>query len=118
MKTSDVLKAVQELLTPPEQWTKHTYARDGLGRRTNVTGSDAVCWCLDGAILKATADEDPHSLATDRAEISLNHTLQRLPDLSRGIGGFVEWNDHPETTHDDVMNLLAEAVVYAEARGD
>lgn len=103
----DDLKAVRELLSVPERWTKDSMARAADGKDIDYASRKARCWCLYGAATKVT-----------------NHELIRgrdLRDVIRNhIGGpgvtIMTWNDAPGRTHADVLALLDRAIAAEEAR--
>lgn len=47
------LIAVRKLIEKPENWTQGTYARNKDGETVSTYSSDAVCFCLSGAITRA-----------------------------------------------------------------
>ena len=51
---------VIEILDSPEKWIQGKTAKDIEGYATYSASSDAVCWCLEGAICKALARTKPH----------------------------------------------------------
>lgn len=92
MTTLEQLIAMRELLTPPECWTKGAFARDKFDVITTSYSPDAVRWCLYGAMYKVGFGHD------------IINTMQTLP-LSLSV-----YNDHPTTTHADILKLLDTAI--------
>jgi hypothetical protein len=91
-----------ELIDSPEKWTKGEYARDASGKSIDFSSNDAQCFCLRGAIYRLGDDND--------------ECRQNLHNLSRAVArlypqfwGVTSFNDHPETTFEDVQKVLKEA---------
>ncbi len=97
-------KTVQELLAVPERWTKGVYAR----KDNNLVGGDvepedptAVCWCLIGAILCVYPDQKQQEDAIRRLNRHMLSTeFENAADA---------WNDHPDRTHQEVLDLVMRA---------
>ena len=51
-----ILLTAADVLSQPENWTQHTYARDDSGRGQLVYSPNASCWCAMGAIQAAAAE--------------------------------------------------------------
>jgi hypothetical protein len=101
----ETLRKMRELLSVPERWTKASFARDRQGNSlTNAVDPRAVCWCLVGAGKMCGIDPRPGSPAY---EMLLRMTPFR--QLSW-------WNDAPERTHAEVLDLLDRAI--AQSGGD
>lgn len=125
MKTSEVLEKVIDLLHEPERWTKWAMARPMLdGGRLGVknyelpassgcpyTSPRAQSWCLSGAVALMTND------LLDDGIGSYRKVWRRLEGLAlrRGFMGAVEFNNADDTTHEDLMSLLKEALYDAQA---
>src|SRR3974390_3229322 len=100
MKVLDVLKATRSILEKPERWTQGASARNAVGHVVNFADSDAVCWCLTGAIQKAVYG-DIDVLVLD----AMNYAFNEI-DRTLGYSGILGWNDWPLRTHDEVLELL------------
>jgi hypothetical protein len=88
-----------ELLAEPSRWTKGTLARDSEGFATNVNGPTACSFCLVGAIEHCyTSIQD-----TLRATTKVKQELRKQYPNVEFVG---QWNDHPDRTHEEVVNLL------------
>lgn len=100
---SDQLKAAKALIDTPEKWTKGAFARDRDGDDVYETDGDtAVCWCAVGAINKAFGCH---------AGLTVVQALYAaLPADFQLVASF---NDHPDTTHADVMALFDRAIAEA-----
>ena len=81
-----------ELLADPKAWTKNALARNASGGECTPYAPGAVCWCLEGAMMRCFCS------ASDERRLS-----RALNDL-----GFekVSFNDSPNTTHADVLRVL------------
>lgn len=84
---------VRDLLTDESKWTKGVFASTANGRRAAFCESDAVRFCLLGAITRCYPYTERH-VAIDRVASQLS---------GRGIA---EWNDDKNTTFADVRSLV------------
>lgn len=101
----DVLVRAQQILKDGA-WTKGAIARDAYGLKVSPDAYDATCWCAIGAIDKAALElygEIPHK----ELNAIIDSMLLQLPDPFWLIGTF---NDAPETTLEDVINLFQRAI--------
>ena len=92
--TKLVLKKVREIIE--NGWTQGSYARNQNGYSVAETSSDACCWCLSGALWKL---DDSHD--TSQARQLLEEGCQK-----NGFNGIATFNDYPQTTKQDVLNLI------------
>lgn len=106
MKTSEILKAAKERIGTPDLWCKE------LG---DYWLNTAPC-CAYGAVLSVCdrrraveVVEFLHQQVPDRPE------YRHSPKLDPAIGVY---NDHPDTTHADIMALLDRAIAEREAACD
>lgn len=108
-----LLRRVRVRIGMPERWTKGWMARDANGHRANRSSVDAVCWCVDGAILvESEADsvrvryvaDDALGTATSQAAARGCHGRSRT-----------SFNDAPTTTHADILALIDGAIAALEA---
>lgn len=95
MSLADELRAAKALIDTPEKWIKGEYARNG-------------CFCALGAAFEAAGWEG-WKLGSD-IEGALD---AELPD---GFDSVPQFNDHPATTHADIMSLFDRAIAAAEGR--
>jgi hypothetical protein len=91
---------VRELLNSPDRWTQGALARDRTGRIVHIGDSEAVCWCLLGAVLYCYC-HGPRP----RGRGLLASVLQRLRTTIDG-GEIAVWGDAPERTFDDVKQVI------------
>lgn len=87
---------ISAILSSVERWTKGTNAKTADGRRVSARCSEAVCWCLNGALYRSGVDQQAAGRALNKAA------------NARGFDGFIPFNDDPSTTFEMVRELLAE----------
>jgi len=94
----EVLSKMEELLATPDRWTKEADARDECGHEIRPTDPDAFCFCLNGAATACGAEGQIYRL--------IDETLWE----ATGEEFWAEsWNDAPERTHSEVLEVLAKA---------
>lgn len=102
-----VLAKTRALIENPGQWTKGSSARDACGTTRNSCSVLAICFCLDGALVRAcwevAQDTFPHRTDWDLYREAEAHVRMTLGDDP------IRFNDDPETTHDEVLELLDKA---------
>lgn len=103
-KGRHALVLARKLLSDPKKWIKGAYARSAANHVIRPTSKKAVCFCLSGAILRYTKDDD---LAYDHAERAVKHVLTRTFASTRSLAGF---NDADSTQHADVLRVLDRAI--------
>lgn len=91
MKLRDVLKT-------EEQWTKGAFARNANGEPVDT--DSGVCFCISGAILKCFPFSDTYSKICDVIKQNYRHRIGYPTDV------VTYFNDHPETTFDDVCKVI------------
>lgn len=106
-----------ELLKNPDHWSKGFYAFDEKGETQSPTAPEAVCWCLMGAICKASSKQ---KLSNRQPVDGLIAFLEKFvegdrraiiegEDFEEDTYSLARFNDHPTTKHEDVLNLLKKA---------
>ena len=109
MKTEiDLLIKTRELLATG--WTRGVWARDKNDNEVPISGSKAVCFCLEGAIVRARRDFGPLPEYGDLNGMALNIALKQA-----GIISIIDWNDDPRRTQSEVLALIDRAIEIAEA---
>lgn len=113
MELKEQLKAVRELLTPPENWTQGSNARDKSGEPVYATAKEATCWCLWGAWEKV--QRSPVTLEAMMSESGKDFAYRdRLLDAAAKLGlsnvhTVSDVNDfHPHETVLKVLTLAEE----------
>ena len=91
----DVLKMARDLIQEPDAWVQECHAWNHLGEETDPTEPDAVCFCLEGAILRAL---------TELGEVGRGDALLEInAEVMGSDENICEWNDSPERTHAEVL---------------
>ena len=99
MTTNDILKAARELLTPKGAWTQWDYARDKNGMSVPSSQDEAKCFCLLGAILRVSRESG--------CLVGLTKVEAKL---SKVVGNYIDWNDAPGRTQQEVLDLLDKVI--------
>lgn len=122
MKESEIIHNVIDLLSKPGSWIKEVRAKTADEYIVSPTNPDAVKFCLGGAVMHVLGDEmwtgwwssteDPvglrfHKLAIERGFVGDEWSYP-----------FVEFNNDLDTTHEDMMLFLKEALNEAETEED
>ncbi|MDH7796402.1 MULTISPECIES: hypothetical protein [unclassified Beijerinckia] len=116
------LKAVRTLLTPPAKWTRDYYAMDEEQSQIEPWSTYATCYCMLGAMNKVVAEgEFPNQLdelTYDTSEKNprwkaLEGAIQIV--VTRTHSDIPTFNDDRRTTHDDVLNVLDEAIANVKS---
>ena len=91
---------MHKLLATPDKWTKGNFAETPDGLPCKPRYHKACKWCIEGAAVRCykPRTEFVPVLAKLRAAIQ--------PDHTHVDGGLVAWNDAPERTHAEVLELL------------
>ena len=85
---------MKELLSDPSKWTQRVNARNSNGIPTLSFASNAVCFCLYGAMCRCYPNEEERSRV--QRELHSNVPLRNV----------AAWNDAPERTHAEVLELV------------
>lgn len=94
----ETLKAVRDLISDPDKWTKGALARGEQGKPVNSRASNACRFCLFGAIDRITQNSTYADNIADEICVTL---------AQRGyLGGPVDYNDSPSTKHPDILDLV------------
>lgn len=93
------IERARGLLSDPARWTRGGYAKTAEGLLTGSSHSNAVCWCLAGALRKEAYEllVAPSSVAEAFAKAT-------------GIRDIPVFNDNLQTTHDDILAALDKAI--------
>lgn len=87
-------------LLEQNDWCKHAYARDREGKAIHCLSNAACSFCTLGAIRKVYRNNYEHEQAKNKVE---KHLF-----LTTGCLFVDDWNDAPERTKEEVINLLKE----------
>ena len=99
MKASESLLKARELVAAG--WCQFDNALDNKGRSLRWPFANAVCFCINGALLATQG----------------GYEAQRFLEMELGEE-FYEWNDEPERTHLEVVEALERAAVRAMEAGE
>jgi len=105
----EVLRAARSLLSDECRWTKGAHARSPLGLPVDACHPMASCYCLQGAITRAAGGTTAPGCEGAISEVE--GVVARA--LSLGFTLFSPsqaFNDDPETTHEQVLAVLDEAI--------
>ena len=110
-RRKDILVKARSLIGNEECWVKGSLAEDHFGEEMYPTNSYACRWCLEGAIIKATA--------LDGYEVKdhIPSPIEIAVDVLHrdGFTGYLDdFNDDESTTHKDVLDLLDKAIEAAD----
>lgn len=117
----EVLERALEILSNPAKWTKSTMAKDAIGKSVQPYEPTAACFCMMGAMERGARgilenhqirDYYANETALD-AEVEAQRTVSHVLYRRRGIYSIPGFNDHSETTHDDVVSIMTEALADA-----
>lgn len=78
-------------LSNPDRWTKKASARNRFGTPVSPYNSSAISFCVLGAAEHCN---------TSKLQ------LMKLRDHLRPVPTIIAWNDHPETTHQSMLDVL------------
>lgn len=100
-RVKKILVGARDLIKPRGCWTKNAFARKHGQALQSIDVDIGDCWCMYGAIIKVTAFVHKN----------------RLPacTILEGVAGGAlgPFNDHPRTTHEDVMAAFDIAICLA-----
>jgi len=127
--TIDILRTAREIISDPEHWTKGVYARNASSVQVDTNSATAVRFCATGCIKRATGkvvaaavnsnvDLTLINIVEDFPEVGYPH-LWAIKELDSALSDCLEehtldrvvyYNDHPETTHADILALFDKAI--------
>ncbi|WP_316196633.1 hypothetical protein [Bradyrhizobium sp. SZCCHNS3053] len=86
-KTSEILTVARALIADPDHWTKWSHARDNTGQGVPPLDPRAVCFCADGALMRAAGTVSGQAYMD--ASLEMVHACRDLT----GSGDYVTVND-------------------------
>ena len=95
-------KTVADLLADESRWCKEAVAMTTVGQRTWSGDEDACRWCLYGAVFK---------VYPERNFVGILEKLTQEIGCDIKLGSLGRWNDAPERTHAEVLELVRKAGV-------
>lgn len=119
MKASQVLEKAKALIDTPEKWTQGHPARDAWNWKVRIDSRDATQFCMNGArwrALNAVTYNATYGVDDQvRQRLRLDDATRRL--LREACGEYVpDWNDAPQRTHAEVMEVFDKAIKLAKAK--
>jgi hypothetical protein len=99
MTSPDQLRAAKALIDTPEKWTQGHYARDRAGYPAGPRSHLACRFCILGAFIRSAGTEVP--------AYGLSDFIPKDTPADRSVSSY---NDHPSTTHADIMALFDRAI--------
>jgi hypothetical protein len=94
------LLRMRELLATPDRWTQGVLAKDANGAPVSCDSDRASCWCFVGA-----------SFGAKIAPLEVAYLAEAMSPYAH----WATWNDAPERTHADVLDLIDRAIEIARA---
>lgn len=102
--TVEILRNARSLIDSPEKWHQGDYGEFG------ASGEEYCKFCAFGALDASCSRLDAEQMVYSAADRALMAALPiAFQDLS-----YVTFNDHPDTTHQDIMDLFDRAIAIAE----
>ena len=111
----DLVKGTRQILSDPHAWFKGNFYGKWIGKeQMPCQKGEAECFCLRGAISVAADNvgmRPVEKFVTDsqfaKAGDALMGAARALFPERCGLASLVEtFNDHPDTTHEDVLKVL------------
>ena len=102
MTAAEILRSVRVKLTTPECWMQHHNAVDEFGDSVHPADPTAACWCLEGAIYSHRDANRVRALGIVLDVLEEDGELEAF-----------EWNDDPDRTHAEVLDLLDRSIAKA-----
>lgn len=103
----DTLVAARATIAEPAAWTKDNYATDAAGEPCGEQEVEAVCFCTLGAIQKHVDFAGAAYLRPLRKAVE-EKTGRKCPNIPY-------YNDHPDTTHADILTMFDRGIEIAKA---
>jgi hypothetical protein len=110
-KEFEALRLARLVLERPEAWTQYGYAHDASGRRVDWDSLRASSWCVVGAVRLASKELFPH-ICHDVA-FMVTRELNAWADANTKHSGVIAWQDSPERSHDEVLEMLDDCIYRA-----
>ena len=122
-----ILKKAREIITPEDCWTKGNEARDKDGEGTDFDLDEAICFSAEGAIKRSVMLHPDYFPGTPREQyieaVKVERRVVRLmveeiiksPFLLTPIPPIMSdiintWNDNPDVTHRDVLDMFDKGI--------
>ena len=107
-EAKNILINARNLLADESNWIKGWFALDADNNAVVLWGNDAVCWCMTGAIHRASGYYGfyPTPLTAESLKIAFNILGTVIPN-DKSVSTF---NDSPTTTHAMVLEAFDKAI--------
>jgi hypothetical protein len=99
--TVETLRDAKALIDTPAKWTQNADARRSNNIPCSYANPDAICFCIVGAVWRASGE---FSKAFHLVHWQAQEEGRRV----------TQFNDHPDTSHNDVMAFFDRAIALAE----
>ena len=114
MSQKKILTKARELISEPDRWVKGAYSLDKYFNHVHRNAPEACRWCLSGSIEAATemlavSTRSDIFLYLSKEYMEAKRVLLKMSDLD-GFPSISQWNDHPDRTHKEVIDLLDRAI--------
>ena len=109
-----VLKLGRELIEAG--WTQGALARNAMQEEVLYVDTHATCFCTSGAIHRALYKNAPVENYGETVDDVFDIVWDLLGD-EYYPGGIALWNDNPDRTKEDVLELFDKAIAMAKERG-
>ena len=117
MTTKEILIQAKALISDKDHWTQRFFARNKERMPVSPAGKSACQWCAIGAIIRIRYNSKLEYLREAQA---YNALTQSIKDLNLDLGVSKDWdligafNDHADTTHEDIIKIFDKAIQLAE----
>lgn len=117
MKPSEILIAARELLSDEKNWVKGYYAFNEFRDQREVQDNDASCFCMVGALAKASGAKTGMGPDDDSYENVSTPEVDYLV-MATGNSHIPNFNDASQRTHAEVIAAFDQAIKLAQAEGN
>ena len=107
----EVLTMARDLIYEPSAWIQCYHATDSEGMEVPPQDSDAVCFCLEGAIIRSLTELGMFVTGSDLWEVNIEVMGGREDHEN-----IARWNDSPSRTHREVLARLDATLERLEAQ--
>ncbi|HPF38329.1 MAG TPA: hypothetical protein P5081_15915 [Phycisphaerae bacterium] len=114
--TQEERQGLLDLLNDESRWCRDFEARDSNGDPTCFDSDDAVSWDLTGAICRLCGWDRALALFGQFARHINGRRTSVLLSRDNGVGAMGElqvFNDHPETTFDDIRRQIDSMPIWS-----